>query len=67
MLKDIDECKIDSKIAQESIRKKILPYQLFAMNFSVIHGISDTLFFVGKWGFILFPGVPTPKREFSFC
>ena len=31
-LKDIDECKIDFKIAQESIRKKILPYHLFAMN-----------------------------------
>ena len=50
-LKDIDKCIIDSKIAQESIRKKILPYHLFAMNFTVIHGISVTLFFVGKWGF----------------
>ena len=51
-LKDIDECKIDSKIALESIRKKILPYHLFAMDFTVIHGISATLFFVvGNWGF----------------
>ena len=40
--------KNDSKIAQESIRKKILPYYLFAMNFT--HGISATLFFVGKGG-----------------
>ena len=28
LLKNIDECKIDSKIAQESIWKKILPYHL---------------------------------------
>ena len=40
-LKDIDECKIDFKIVQESIRKKILPYHLFAMNSTVIHGIPS--------------------------
>ena len=51
-LKDIDECKIDSKIAQESIQKKILPYHLFAMNFTVIHGISSILFFCRKVRFI---------------
>ena len=66
-LKDIDECKIDSKIAQESIRKKILPYHLFAMNFTIIHSNSATLFFVGKWVFlILFPGVPNPKKRILF-
>ena len=66
-LKDIDECKIDSKIAQESIRKKILPYHLFAMNSTVIHGISATLFFVGKW--VFYPSsreFKNQKREFSF-
>ena len=63
-LKDIDQCKIDSKIAQESIRKKILPYHLFAMNFTVIHGISATLFFVRKWGFYpISREFQTPKRE----
>ena len=67
-LKDIDECKIDSKIAQESIRKKILPYLFFAMNFTIIHDISATLFFVGKWGFYPISNeFQTPKREFSFC
>ena len=50
-LKDIDECKIDSKIAQESIQKKILSYHLFAMNSTVIHCFSVTLIFVGKWIF----------------
>ena len=65
-LKDIDECKIDSKIAQESIRKKILPYHLFAMNFTVIHGISATLFFVGKWGFIPFPGNSKLQKRILF-
>ena len=43
-LKDIDECKIDFKIAQESIRKKILPYHLFAINSTVIHGIPSLFF-----------------------
>ena len=67
-LKDIDECKIDSKIAQESIRKKILPYHIFAMNFTLIHGISATLYFVGKWDFYhISREFQTPKREFSFC
>ena len=46
-LKDIDKCKIDFKIAQESIRKRILPYHLFAMNSTVIHDIPS-LFFIGK-------------------
>ena len=67
-LKDIDECKIDFKIAQESIRKKILSYHLFAMNFIVIHSISATLFFVGKWDFYpISREFQTSKREFSFC
>ena len=42
-LKNIDECKIDFKIAQESIRKKILPYNLFEMNSTVIHDIPSFL------------------------
>ena len=33
-----------------------MSYQLLAMNSTVIHGISATLFFVGKWGFYNFPG-----------
>ena len=65
-LKDIDECKIDSKIAQESIRKKILPYHLFAMNFTVIHGISATLFFVGKWFFYLISRGSKPQKRIIF-
>ena len=65
LLKDIDECKIDSKIAQKSIRKKILPYHLFAMNFTVMHGISATLFFVGKWGFYPISRGSKPQKENS--
>ena len=66
-LKDIDECKIDYKIAQESIRKKILPYHLFAMNSTVIHGISATLFFVGKFSILPhFQGIPNPKKRILF-
>ena len=66
MLKDIDECKIDFKIAQESIRKKILPYHLFAMNSTVIHDIPS-LFFISESEFLShFQGFQTPKREFSF-
>ena len=65
LLKDIDECKIDSKIAQESIRKKIFPYYLFAMNFTEIHGISATLFFVEKWGFYPISRGSKPQKENS--
>ena len=67
-LRDIDECETDSKIAQESIRKKILPNHLFAMNFTVIHSVSTTLFFVGKWCFYpISREFQTLKREFTFC
>ena len=30
-------------------------YHLFAMNFTLIHGISATLFFDGNWGFYHYP------------
>ena len=43
-IKHIDECKIDFKIAQKFIRKKILPYHLFSMNSTVIHDISSLFF-----------------------
>ena len=64
-LKDINECKIDSKIAQESIRKNILPYHLFAMNSSVIHGISVTLFLSESEVFTPFAGNSKPQKENS--
>ena len=63
-LKDIDECKIDFKIAQESIRKKILPYHLFAVNSTVIHDIPS-LFFIGKWGFYPISRDSKPHKENS--
>ena len=66
-LKDIDECKIDCNIAQKSIQKNILPYHLFAMNSTVIYGISATLFFAKKRGFYpISSEFQSPKREFSF-
>ena len=66
-LKDIDECKIDSKMAQGSIRKKILPYHLFAMNFTVIHGISAPIFFCRKVRFLShFQGISNPKKRILF-
>ena len=66
-LKDIDECKIDSKMAQGSIRKKILPYHLFAMNFTVIHGISAPIFFCRKVRFLShFQGIPNLKKRIFF-
>ena len=65
-LKDIDECKINFKIAQGPIRKKILPYHLFTMNSTVIHGISVTLFFVGKWGFYPISRWFETQKENSF-
>ena len=64
-LKDTDECKINFKIAQESIRKKILPYHLFAMNSTVIHGISVTFIF-WKWGFNHISRGSKPQKENSF-
>ena len=62
-LKDIDECKIDFKIAQESIRKKILPYHLFAMNSTVIHDIPSL--FIGKWGLYPISRGSKPQKENS--
>ena len=64
-LKDIDECKIDFKIAQESIRKKILPYHLFAMNSTVIHDISSFFLLSESEVFIPFPGNSKPQKENS--
>ena len=64
-LKNIDECKIDFKIAQESIRKKILPYHLFAMNSTLIHGIPS-LFFIWKWGFYPISRGSKPQKENSY-
>ena len=65
-LKDTDECKINFKIAQESIRKKILPYHLFAMNSTVILGISVTFLLSESEVLTTFPGVPNPKKKILF-